>query len=388
MVVDMLEKLPTPYGLVRNGVAPDHPEVKQVQYDFDKVLFGTERETTDRLDDGSGDYDGTTAEEDNRNHSESLSGGGLINFYGNVHVGVDVTLDELRQLYDVVVLAYGCESDQTLNIPGSGGGGSSGGDTTPPPLEGILSAREFVAWYNGHADFAHVGDIVQRALERGGGKDTHHNHNHNHIVVIGQGNVALDCARILAKTRHALEDTDIATRALDILHNNNNKSQCRRTISIIGRRGHVQGAFTIKELRELTKLDEEGTGCPLMVRTDELNLGATAASLEELKAHRPKQRMDKLLRQHAAISTTTTTTPTESKKTNEEEDSSVQLRFLLNPIEFQPAEHEDKDDRRFLGRVLCERTKLEGDMGHQKAVGTGELESIEAHLVRFSLFLG
>lgn len=99
--IDIIERLPTPYGLVRYGVAPDHPEVKNVQNDFD-TLFEK----------------------------------GGIRFYGNVQVGRDVSVQELRQLYDVVVLAYGCESDRKLGIPGQ-------------DLDGVLSAREFVAWYNG-----------------------------------------------------------------------------------------------------------------------------------------------------------------------------------------------------------------------------------------------
>mmetsp|Transcript_15299 Transcript_15299/g.21312 ORF Transcript_15299/g.21312 Transcript_15299/m.21312 type:complete len:223 (-) Transcript_15299:1355-2023(-) len=101
--LDIIEKLPTPYGLVRSGVAPDHPEVKNVQNDF-SALFSAENG---------------------------------INFKGNVNVGKDISLDELRAMYDVVVLAYGCDSDRKLGIPGE--------DT----LRGVLSAREFVAWYNG-----------------------------------------------------------------------------------------------------------------------------------------------------------------------------------------------------------------------------------------------
>jgi NADPH-dependent glutamate synthase beta subunit-like oxidoreductase len=100
--VDVIERLPTPYGLVRYGVAPDHPEVKNVQNDFDQLFEKG------------------------------------VQFYGNVQVGRHVTVDELRQAYDAVVLAYGCESDRKLNLPGE-------------DLDGVLSAREFVAWYNGRS---------------------------------------------------------------------------------------------------------------------------------------------------------------------------------------------------------------------------------------------
>ena len=184
--IHVLERLPTPFGLVRSGVAPDHPEVKNVQNDF-TALF-----------------------KDNP----------MIEFLGNVTVGRDVSLKELRELYDVVVLAYGCESDRKLAIPGE------------ETLAGVLSAREFVAWYNGHPDYVHVGQAVADAL--GDTPET------AEVVVIGQGNVALDCARILAKGTAGLYDTDIAAHSLPIL------KEGVKCTSIVGRRGHIQGAFTIK----------------------------------------------------------------------------------------------------------------------------------------------
>jgi adrenodoxin-NADP+ reductase len=112
------------------------------------------------------------------------------------------------------------------------------------------------------------------------------------VVVIGQGNVALDCARILAKGRSGLYDTDIASHALPVLGEGVSR------VTIVGRRGHVQGAFTIKELRELTKLKEEGFGASFVVSEEELEMGSTEASLEELAGPggRPKGRIDKLLR--------------------------------------------------------------------------------------------
>jgi adrenodoxin-NADP+ reductase len=116
------------------------------------------------------------------------------------------------------------------------------------------------------------------------------------VVVVGQGNVALDCARILAKGGNGLYETDMAAHALPVLAGG------AKDVSIVGRRGHVQGAFTIKELRELVKLEEEGYGASFVVRNDELDLGTTAASLEELASAsgRPKKRIDKLLRDTAA----------------------------------------------------------------------------------------
>lgn len=183
--MDVIERLPTPYGLVRSGVAPDHPEVKNVQNDF-----------------------------------EALFQKGDVSYKGNVTVGRDVSLEELRRIYNVVVLAYGCESDRKLGIPGE------------DVLGGVLSAREFVAWYNGHPDYGHIGRQVENALN--GSPDQ------AQVVVIGQGNVALDCARILAKGGTNLVDTDMASHTLPILQNG-----VKQTV-VLGRRGHVQGAFTIK----------------------------------------------------------------------------------------------------------------------------------------------
>lgn len=315
--IDILERLPTPFGLVRSGVAPDHPEVKNAQNDFSQLF------------------------DDNNNKNN----GQHISFYGNVTVGKDVALHELRQLYDIVVLAYGCESDRKLGITGE--------DT----VSGVLSAREFVAWYNGHPEFNHIGAIVSKAL---GDKPEEAD-----VVVIGHGNVALDCARVLAKGSPGLVDTDISANALPVLGGG------VKSTTVVGRRGHVQGAFTIKELRELIKLDEEGYKTSFLVSQDELNLGATESSLKELEAPngRPRKRIDKLLRRDAA------TTP------NANNPKQVALRFLMNPVSFVANEQ----DPSTLGAVICERTKLEGEAGQQVCVGTGELESIPAQLALVSV---
>ena len=186
--IDMIESLPTPFGLVRSGVAPDHPEVKNVENDF-STLF------------------------------ESTSDESSIQLWGNVHVGKDLSLAELRSLYDVVILAYGCDSNKKLGMEGE------------DSLKGVLSAREFVAWYNGHPDYVHIGDQIHELIS---------DPENSQVVVIGQGNVALDCARILAKGTNGLYDTDIATHSLPLLQNG------VKTTTVLGRRGHIQGAFTIK----------------------------------------------------------------------------------------------------------------------------------------------
>lgn len=204
--IDIVERLPTPYGLVRYGVAPDHPEVKNVENDF-AALF----------------------------QAAASSGESSLSYFGNVDVGKDVPLSRLQSLYDVVILAYGCQaSDRRLGIPGE--------DT----LEGVLSAREFVAWYNGHPEFGHVGEIVRRCLwqtPRGGGEECDDAGNRispARVVVVGQGNVALDVARVLVKGKPGLIDTDTPSSVLEVLQGGVSH------VSVVGRRGHVQGAFTIK----------------------------------------------------------------------------------------------------------------------------------------------
>jgi len=146
--------------------------------------------------------------------------------------------------------------------------------------------------FAGHPGYDYIGEKVSKALnvtDDKGVRDAS-------VVVVGQGNVALDCARVLAKASPGLYDTDLAARALPVLGDGVSK------ISIVGRRGHIQGAFTIKEIRELVKLEEEGHKTSFIVRVDELDRGATSASQSELKGPqgRPKTRIDKLLRKAAA----------------------------------------------------------------------------------------
>ncbi|KAL9181887.1 hypothetical protein ACHAXT_012230 [Thalassiosira profunda] len=247
--VDIIERLPTPFGLVRYGVAPDHPEVKNVENDF-AALFRKQKEEV------AGD--GETAES-----PSSLS------YFGNVDVGKDVSLSTLQSLYHVVILAYGCQADKSLGIDGE-------------DLEGVLSAREFVAWYNGHPEFGHIGPIVKRCLWPDDKEDSSDGEENAQVspirvVVIGQGNVALDAARILAKGQPGLIDTDTPTSVLEVLKGG------VEHVSVVGRRGHVQGAFTIKELRELTKLKKEGHDAAFIIRKEELDMGMTESSQAELK---------------------------------------------------------------------------------------------------------
>jgi len=184
--IDILDRYPVPYGLIRFGVAPDHQSLKAVSKRYDKV-------------------------------AESAG----VDFIGNVTVGRDVSIAELLDLYDAVILATGAPHDRKLGIPGE-------------DLPGVVGSAEFVGWYNGHPEFADLDPLL----------------NGTHAAVVGAGNVALDCARILSKTRHEFEGSDIVGHALDAL----DKSAIR-TITILGRRGPHQIAMTPKELGELGHLE-------------------------------------------------------------------------------------------------------------------------------------
>jgi NADPH-dependent glutamate synthase beta subunit-like oxidoreductase len=184
--VDILDRYPVPYGLIRFGVAPDHQSLKAVSKRYDKVV-------------------------------ESAG----VDFLGNITVGRDVSVAELLELYDAVILATGAPHDRKLGIPGE-------------DLPGVIGSAEFVGWYNGHPDFADLDPPLDGT----------------HAAVIGNGNVALDCARILSKTRHEFEGSDIVGHALDALDHS-----AIRTITILGRRGPHQIAMTPKELGELGHLE-------------------------------------------------------------------------------------------------------------------------------------
>ena len=184
--IDMIEKLPTPWGLVRSGVAPDHPKIKTVSKVFEKIA------TTEGF-----------------------------HLFCNVELGKDVTLNELENNYDAVIIATGSNRGRKLGIPGE-------------DLRGSFSAADFVPWYNAHPDFVDV-DIDLSC-------DT--------AVVIGAGNVAMDVARMLALEPSELDPTDTAGHALEKLH-----SSSIRKVHICGRRGPEHAAFTSPELRELPKLE-------------------------------------------------------------------------------------------------------------------------------------
>ena len=183
--VDMLERLPTPYGLVRGGVAPDHEKIKSVTKIFERA-----------------------------------AGHPRFRFFGNVEFGKDIQRLDLLQRYHAVIYAFGSRTDRHLNIIGE-------------TLKGSHAATEFVGWYNGHPDYRHHQfDLTSKR-----------------VAIIGMGNVAIDCARILCQDPENLAKTDIAQHALEALR----QSEVEE-VFLIGRRGPVQAAFTPAEVRELLHL--------------------------------------------------------------------------------------------------------------------------------------
>src|SRR5687768_10530459 len=204
----MIERLPTPWGLVRLGVAPDHPNIKAVSRAFEKT---------------------------------ALAPG--FRFFGNVEVGKDVLHDELAAMYDAVLYSVGAQTDRRLGVPGE-------------DLPGSWAATEFVAWYNGHPDFQHL------SFDLSGER----------AVVIGNGNVALDVARMLALTPEELAPTDTTDAAIEAIN-----AAGIREIVVVGRRGPVQAAWTPVEVGELGKL----AGADILVDPAEHELDdASAAELE------------------------------------------------------------------------------------------------------------
>ncbi|CAH8382702.1 unnamed protein product [Eruca vesicaria subsp. sativa] len=293
--IDIIDRLPTPFGLVRSGVAPDHPETKIAINQFSRVA-----------------------------QHERCS------FYGNVKLGSDLSLSELRDLYHVVVLAYGAESDKNLGIPCES-------------LSGIYSAREFVWWYNGHPDYSSLKPNLK-------GSDT--------AVILGQGNVALDVARILLRSTTELASTDIATHALSAL-----EESSIRKVYLVGRRGPVQAALTAKELREVLGIKN------LHIRIKETDLSVTPADEEEMKNSRARKRIYELLSKAAAAA--------ETSKGNCGQ-RELHFVFFRQPERFL----ESDENKGHVSGVTLEKTILESvGSGKQIAVGTGEFEDINCGMV-------
>ncbi|MBA2332391.1 MAG: FAD-dependent oxidoreductase [Actinobacteria bacterium] len=275
--VDLIERLPTPWGLVRLGVAPDHPKIKAVSRAFEK-----------------------TAQQPG------------FRYFGNVEVGRDVSHEELIERYDAVIYTVGAQTDRRMEIPGE-------------DLPGSFAATELVAWYNGHPDFQ------QLSFDLSGER----------AVVIGNGNVALDVARMLALTRDELESTDTTDAAIDAIVGSG-----IREILVVGRRGPVQAAWTPVEVGELGELE----GADVIV--DPADLELDPASEAELAAAAPTVRRSvEHLRDYA-------------EREPAGKPRSIRLRFLSSPVALL-------GEDRVEGIELVRNELVDG-----RAVATGERETL------------
>lgn len=278
--VDVFDRLPTPYGLVRYGVAPDHLKIKSVTAVFQKILSDPR-----------------------------------VRFLGNVEFGKDLSAEDVRAHYDAVIYTVGAAADRRLEIPGE-------------DLSGVLSATEFVAWYNGHPDAA----AREMVLHASG------------AAVVGAGNVALDVARILVKTPEELHHSDIAPHALRALAHSRVSD-----VYILARRGPAQAKFTTKELREFGEL----LGADVVVRPEEVAVEEEYAAISD---NVTRKNVD-VLREFAAR-------PLTGKPRR------VHLRFLVSPVELMA-------DKGAVSGIKLEKNCLEGG----QAVGTGEYEVLPVQMV-------
>jgi ferredoxin/flavodoxin---NADP+ reductase len=290
--VDMFDRLPTPFGLVRGGVAPDHPKIKSVIRVYEKTA----------------DREG-------------------FRFFGNVHLGRDVSAAALAERYHAVIYAYGAETDRHLGIPGE-------------DLPGSGPATAFVGWYNGHPDYADL--EFDLSCER--------------AVVIGNGNVATDVARMLALTPDELRVTDTADHAIDPL------SDCRvEEILVLGRRGPVQASFTNPELRELGEM----TDADVHVDPSELHLDPLSREFLENEADITARKNVEILEEFC-------------RKEPEGKRRRIVLRFLTSPIEI-------KGDGKVESVVVGRNELYRDESGAIRPRDTGEREEIECGLVLRSI---
>lgn len=286
--VDLFDRLPTPFGLVRGGVAPDHPKIKSVIRVYEK----------------------TAAREGFR-------------FFGNVKVGHDIEVEDLERLYHAIVFTVGCETDRRLGIPGE-------------DLPGSHAATAFVGWYNAHPDYCE--EEFDLSCER--------------AVVIGNGNVAMDVARMLALTDDELRRTDTADHAIEALADSG-----IREIVVLGRRGPAQAAFTNPEIKELGEMED----ADVVVDPAEVELDpASRAFIDSDEVDKTSKVNVEILREFSQRELT-------GKRRR------IVLRFLRSPVEI-------RGDGR-VERIAIGRNELVDEGGTLRARDSGEREELECGLV-------
>jgi ferredoxin--NADP+ reductase len=283
--IDLYDRLPTPYGLVRFGVAPDHQKIKAVIRVYERIAA-----------------------------SQNLR------FLGNVNVGSNLSVEELRKHYDRIVYAVGCGTDRRLGIPGE-------------DSEGSHTATEFVAWYNSHPDY------IDRSFDL----------SHKSAAVVGVGNVAMDVTRILAKGHEELAQTDIAGYALEALR----KSQVEEVV-ILARRGPKQAAFSLNEIREIGSLQ----GVDLVVDPREVELDEASEAAGGKEGRRKVEYLTEISQAGEG---------TQGRK--------IRLRFCVSPVEVLA-------ENGRVTAVRIERNELYADeTGYIRSRGTGEYEVLPIGLL-------
>ncbi|MCP4415098.1 MAG: FAD-dependent oxidoreductase [Chloroflexi bacterium] len=289
ITVDMYDRLPTPFGLVRNGVAPDHQKIKSVTKIFDRLANKPQ-----------------------------------FRFFGNVELGSDVTVADLRDHYHQIVYSTGAQTDRALNIPGI-------------ELENSHPATDFVAWYNGHPDFRdYEFDLTQES-----------------VAVIGIGNVAVDVARILCRTPEELAETDIADYAMEALNNSNVKD-----VIMMGRRGPAQAAFTPPEAKELGAL----LGADIVILEEEAELDPlTQESLAD--ADRGTMRNIQIIQEL-------------SQRDLSGKPKRLTIRFLVSPTELS-----GNGDGKVASMKLVKNELYKTDTGTMRPRATETFENIPVGLV-------
>ena len=281
--IDVIDRLPTPFGLIRAGVAPDHQKTKNVSRAYEKTAL-----------------------------NDSVA------YFGNVDVGKDVGIEDLKGLYDAVVLAIGSPYDRKLGVPGE-------------DKKGVFGSADFVGWYNGHPDF----------------RDLEPDLNTKAVVVIGNGNVAIDCARVLVKTPDEMSTTDIATHAADAIH-----AAPLEDVYMVGRRGPVEAKFTNVELREMGELQE----CTPII--DAAKIPGEVPAEEEM-SDRDRRLKDKNL---GTLRSFVDAEPAGRKRR-------VHFQFYASPVEI-------------LGEDIVKGIRLEKtEVRDGRAVGTGETYDIPCGIV-------
>ncbi|KAI9295097.1 nucleotide-binding domain-containing protein [Neoconidiobolus thromboides FSU 785] len=287
--IHIYDKYPTPYGLVRYGVAPDHPEVKVCQNKFEQVL-----------------------QQEN------------VNLYGNIELDKDIKIEQLQSNYNVVVLATGANNDKTFGLPGE-------------ESSSVLSARSFVGWYNGDPQYSSLKPNLDKT-------DT--------AIVLGQGNVALDIARILLAPLDELRKTDIAQHAVEELQRSKIKH-----VKIVGRRGPLQVSFTSKEFREMISLKGVETRLDETLLKNEINNNA-----KYLSKNRASKRLMSLIEKGVQQSKSDYSSINPANKICE-------FQFLRSPLQFIT-----NNENIELQGIKFGLNKLEGEK--PRAVPTGE-ETVE-----------